>query len=568
MKIKKLIINNKINIIFLLILFVGIFLRFYKLGQVPVGFHRDEAFLGYNAFSILLTGRDMTGAFLPLHLESFLYSPAGYSYFSIPSIFVNGLNEFSIRFASAFFGSLTIILTFLLATKLISDKKLKIGIGLFSALFLALSPWHINLSRVATENVLVVFLITLGTYLFFCWAESRKKYFIIVSTLCFFITLFMYQASRSFLPLFLPVLFLLFRPKLQLKEYLTVGMFFIIVIIVPILFVMMSPNLSLRLQMLSIFKSPQTQLVLEEQIREDGSHGGSLFATRLNHNKVINYSSTFLQNYFKHFSFDFLFADTGLPIRYRVPNMGLLYLIELPLLLLGFFMLANIYPRLAIFLGGWVLLAPLGSGLTYDDIPNLQRTLLMLPALSLLSGAGAAFLWSKTRRYQFGVVGRFILLILILYGALYYFHQYYMHQVYHRPWFRQEGFKELVRQVDKYLPSYKKAVIAAPDSTGIYFLFYHSFSPSKIQQSIKQSPTDSYGMVSFNKYEFSSEECPLSEKSIVDPFSGKKRYELIGKKGILYANSGNCKLSDKRVKTLAEIKRPDNTIAFRLQVIE
>src|SRR6266568_6902142 len=100
---------KKTSLLLFLIFLLGTALRFYQLGIVPFGFHRDEAFLGYNAFSIFKTGRDITGNVLPMHLQSFLYSPAGYSYFSILFIVLLGLSEFSVRFASAFFGSLTIL---------------------------------------------------------------------------------------------------------------------------------------------------------------------------------------------------------------------------------------------------------------------------------------------------------------------------------------------------------------------------------------------------------------------------------------------------------------------------
>src|SRR3989344_3869424 len=105
---KKLFSKKKIGII-ILIFIIACILRFYRLGEVPVGLHRDEAFLGYNAYSIFRTGKDMSGDFLPLHLRSFLFSPAGYSYLSIPFIAIFDLSSFSIRFASAIFGSLTIL---------------------------------------------------------------------------------------------------------------------------------------------------------------------------------------------------------------------------------------------------------------------------------------------------------------------------------------------------------------------------------------------------------------------------------------------------------------------------
>jgi 4-amino-4-deoxy-L-arabinose transferase-like glycosyltransferase len=82
--------NQKEKLLVILLFFIAIILRFYRLGSVPVGFHRDEAFLGYNAYSLLRTGRDMSGNFLPLHFESFIYSPGGYSYFTIPGIILFG----------------------------------------------------------------------------------------------------------------------------------------------------------------------------------------------------------------------------------------------------------------------------------------------------------------------------------------------------------------------------------------------------------------------------------------------------------------------------------------------
>lgn len=96
--------KRKDFIILFLIFLIGVFLRFYRLGDIPAGLHKDEAFLGFNAYSILKTGKDMSGIFLPLHFKSFLYSPSGYSYFSIPFIALFRLSAFSTRFASAFFG--------------------------------------------------------------------------------------------------------------------------------------------------------------------------------------------------------------------------------------------------------------------------------------------------------------------------------------------------------------------------------------------------------------------------------------------------------------------------------
>ncbi len=49
----------------------GTALRTARLGTVPLGLHPDEACEGYDAYSILETGRDHRGHFMPLAMESF-----------------------------------------------------------------------------------------------------------------------------------------------------------------------------------------------------------------------------------------------------------------------------------------------------------------------------------------------------------------------------------------------------------------------------------------------------------------------------------------------------------------
>lgn len=194
--------KKKIYLVLFLIFILGAVLRFYGLGKVPSEFHTDEAYFSYNAYSIFKTGREITGNLLPLNLKSFLYSPAGYSYLSIPFIGLFGLSEFSSRFASALFGSLIIPLVFFLVLRIFKNFLHKNELGLASSFLLAISPWCINLSRVCTENILVVFFITLGVYFFISWSSNNKWYLLLLSFLSFFLTLFLYQASRSFLPVF------------------------------------------------------------------------------------------------------------------------------------------------------------------------------------------------------------------------------------------------------------------------------------------------------------------------------------------------------------------------------
>lgn len=564
-KIKKFLSKNTTLLVLSLVFIIGVVLRFYNLGSVPVGFHRDEAYLGYNAYSLFTTGRDMSGSMLPLHIKPFLYSPAGYAYLSIPFIYLLGLSEFSTRFASALFGSLTVLLVYFLVKKLFEKSSFATQLGIISSLLLAISPWHINLSRVATESVPVVFFITLGVIFYISWVRRQVAWALFLCFACFLLTLFIYQAPRSFLPLFAPLLFLLYLPRKSPKNYTMVGGLFFLTIVLPIFLVLLSPQLSQRINMLSIFKSPQTQLVLDEQIREDGVGKSPLFLTRVFHNKATNYSSTFLQNYFKHFSYDFLFTDAGLPDRYRIPQMGLLYIFELPLLILGAWSLFGLNRRIAMLLFGWILLAPLGSALTFDDVPNLQRTLIMFPALSIVEAVGFLQVWgvAKKRKFSYPVKGSMIL--VMLYGLGYYLHQYYTHQVHHRPWYRQEGYKNMITEVNQQIPNYKKIVITSAESDpAIFFLFYNAYDPTLIQQ----FASDQYSRVGFAEYTFSDYDCPLQEDSSTDPLTKITETFIRGEKNVLYVNRGTCKILSDKIETLSEIKRSDDTVVFKLQVLK
>ncbi len=541
------------------IFILALFLRFYKLDSYPNGFHRDEAFFGYNSYSLLKTGRDMTGAFFPLHLRSFLYTPAGYSYLSVPFIYLFGLSEYSVRFASALFGSLTIISSYLLAVKIYKHGKFKelFGFnsyifGLLTAIFISVSPWSINLARTASSITPVVFFISFGVYLFFEWLDRKKIIFIILSLLSIEASLSFYIAPYAFLPLLIPVMFLTFDGKYNFKNN-TIKLIYLFAIIAPVVISLLSPTLSIRARSLSITNNDEVGLILEEKIREDGVENIDNFNTRVFHNKLIGLSFKFLENYSDHFSYRFLFSDKGYPDRYRVPLTGLLYITDFILVILGTFTLFKKFSWSRVFIIFWVLLSPIGSSLSQDDVPNLQRTLFIFPALSMIMSVGLLKFISLIRHkdyYKFIIVGIFI---IFTYQFLFYLHEYYVHGPIYRPWYRHQGYKELVANVSRLLPVYKKSIITNRESApAIFFLFYNRYDPLKYLEETKRKSIKDYDRENFGKFEFSQEECPLKSNDTVSS----------GKQGVLYVNSGLCRENDKRFNTLKKINRKDNSPVF------
>lgn len=546
--------NNLLMLVFIFIL--ACVLRFFMLGEVPLGFHRDEAFLGYNAFSILKTGMDMSGNFLPLHLESFLFSPAGYSYFSIPFIAIFDLSAFSVRFASAFFGSLTVLISFLLVTELFYTRKEKYLIGITAAFFIAISPWNIILSRVTTDNVIVVFFISLATYLFLLSIRKNNRRIFFLSMIFYSLTLFIYQAPRYFLVLFIPLLFFTFFKKQKIKYHLFYILSFLLLIVLPVFLVLSSPTLSVRLRTLSVFYSDNTRAYLSQSFVNDAKANVPLLETRIFHNKITGYSMQIAKNYFDHLSFNFMFTEAYFPDRYRVPYSSLLYLFDLPLILIGIWSVIRKKEKAGIILLGWILLVPVGASLAFDDIPNMQRTLIFFPAISIISAVGFIEVY---KRFKYKKTFLLISTVIIGFALISFLHQYFVDARFYRLWYRQEGYKELVEKVNNLVPKYKYAVITKRESAPtVFFLFYTRFNPIVFQKEtalLDKTQTDS---VAFGKYIFDNSECPveLAQKT------GKDK-EVIGDSNVLYVDSGYCKIQN-GINYLSEIKRADGSTAFRI----
>ncbi len=534
--------------ILILILFLALFLRFYKLAEYPVGFHMDEASKGYSAYSLLKTGRDDNNNPFPLYIDIFGdNSPAGYHYITIIPIALLGLTEFAVRFPGALFGALSIFACYFFAYTIFEDRK----ISLLSALLLAISPWHINLSRASSEALIALFFIILGFSLLFWSLKKRTVRHLIFGTILLSISFFFYQTPRVFVPLlFLAVgvfFFLVWKIKVHSHYKKAFICSFLLLSLLDFVLVFLVSGGTGRFTQVNIFNYPETKLVIEEQIKEDGISGTSVLATRFFHNKVVNYSLAYLSNYLEYFSWNFLFMK-GLPPWYFVPGMGVMYLIELPFVVFGVLLLAFHKNRLYKIPLIWLILAPTTAAIGID-VNNLQRALVMFPILEIIAAFGLVYVFSNIIKQRRLIIMGFTTLLLLL-NTVYFLHQYFIHAKVYRPWYRYNGFKEMILTVKKSYDTYDKIVITK-SMGGIYPLiqFYMQYDPGVYQE--EGSPKDREYM-GFGKFFFVSFDCPSLEKSKKLPEADR----------IIYVNRGSCK-SDTRYRETV-ILREDGTEAFRV----
>ena len=133
--------NTKVLVV--AIVFLAAILRLWQLGAVPISPDWDEASLGYNAYSILKTGKDEYGNFLPVVLRSFDdYKPALYAYLIIPFITLFDLSVLAVRLPSALIGIFTVALTYFFVVEIIKRKEMAL---LSSFFYLQYLPGIFNL---------------------------------------------------------------------------------------------------------------------------------------------------------------------------------------------------------------------------------------------------------------------------------------------------------------------------------------------------------------------------------------------------------------------------------------
>ena len=367
--------TKRLSLIILgIILFLAAFLRFYRISSNPPSLYWEEAALGYDAYSILKTGKDWHGNSWPLvAFESFGdYKPSLYFYAAVPSIALFGLNEFAVRFPSAFFGTLTVLLVYFL----IKERR----VALVAALLLAISPWHLQFSRAGFEANLGLFFTCLGAWLLFKILEKPKysALFLSASGGSFAASMYAYHANRVFIPLFLITLLLIYR---QRKIFLT-GLL-VALLALPIFLKLNSPEIKQRFAETSAFATLDPIIKSNQLIQADG---GGIIA-RLIHHRFWQYADIFFKSYSSHFNFNYLFLSGDTNPRHSIQTVGCLYLIQLPFLIYGILIALKRRQPQDLSLLAWLLLAPVPAGLTLAT-PHALRSLPMLIPLTIFTALG------------------------------------------------------------------------------------------------------------------------------------------------------------------------------------
>ncbi len=436
------------------------------MGEIPAGIHPDEESHGYNAFSLLETGKDRYGQSLPILFRSFgSYQPPLYTYLSILPVKVFGNTIFSARFLSATAGVSLVWITYLFALQIFNDRYKK-KLALISAFIIAISPWSIFFNRLTAEGSLGVTVFTLSI-LFFIYS-LKKRIFFPIACLALGLSTHAYYSERIISILFLPIFILLYRDYLfkNNKRWILIGFAIFLVTLIPHLMIASSGALTRRLAQVGLLSGGYTGVDV-------------------------------IKKYVTYFSPANLFFDTGENLGRLSSDMGVFY----NWLIIPFFAgirfvnkyLSKGFLKLLISL---FLLTPVSAALTGDSFYPLRiLDLIWLFSLIISMGVFSIYEVFPKKITLVLLISAFIISIISFYIS------YFVLFKYERAKDYGYGYVSLMNYLKKY-PNYQIIIDSTREyGAGLRIAYLTRYDPGDLQKQLHSQLKTPYYSADVNQYE-------------------------------------------------------------------
>lgn len=460
------------HIFLLLIIIFASFLYFYKITKIPSGIYVDEATVGYNAYSILKTGKDEYGKSFPIAFRFFgAYTPSLYVYLIIPIIKIFGLNTFSVRFLSAVFTIIGILIIYFFIKKL-NIYKSPLTNYITTTLF-TICPWVVFNARLGYEVTFGYIIFSLGALLL--WNSITRNKISILALTILSISTYIAHTERYLVPIFILFISIIFRKNIinqRNKKSLIISSI--------IIFITQIPNFYLLTTNAFWVKN-------------------SVY-TNTNLSQIINDFFSQLLTYFSPKAIFGISPDINL--QHTIPMISLLY----PWLIIPFFMgLYQLYLKRKTSAGKFLIIlfftAPIPGALSGHFI-SIQRVLTLIVPLFLIISLGIDYLLQKIKLIIFLP----LFLILFTFSLLLLWRSYFVFFPQQRAVWWNYGYQQLT-EIIKDSPQ-NNFIIDNTRSGPVYIniLFYLKYSPTKFQKQFSSKFIDSYySNPSYNSnYKFSN----------------------------------------------------------------
>lgn len=467
-------------ILVLLIAIFGALLYFYKLESIPPGLYVDEALSGYNAYSILETGRDEYGKSFPILFRFFgSYSPPLYTYLSVIPVKIFGLNVFATRFISALTAVLGIVLIYVFLKKFNVIKNSSVT-PIIGALLFCISPWNVLFARTGYEIYLGFILFLMGVL--FIWLGFIRRYFLILGLGVLSLSTYGAHAERYIVPLFILGLVIFFRNKLNYKFF-GLGVITALIIQLPHLIILNTPAFFTK-----------NDLFLSGILNNTTSKLSAFFPPTLSF--LLSFIWTITAKIFTYFSPASLFLYPDDDLQRSLPELSIFYPWMLIPYFLGWFVLVKNFKSLeGRFLILLLAVTVLPAALTKDAFSTQRALPLLLPLILIISlGMDKIISFFNLR------VWLPLIVIILLISLTDLWRSYFVFLPNERAQIWGYGFKELTHFIE--VNSKEKFIIDQSRIKPAYIelAFYLKYPPGKFQQTVDQTIKEDY----YSNTEFST----------------------------------------------------------------
>lgn len=526
------------------ILLLAFVLRVYKLDRVPVAVNWDEAAIGYNAYSLLETGKDEYGISWPIVFRSIGdFKLPGYIYTSAVAIKYLGLNDVAIRITSAISGVVFVLGVGLVIWQL---NIFKTSWVLFGLLLGAISPWSLQFSRGGYEANASAALLTLGIG-FWLWGR-RRSWLLVAGMILITGAVYTYYTARVLSPFLLVMSLVIYRREYWEKRRLViVSLLVSSVLLMPLMPKILGENHN-RVSQVAIWKDEATSI--EYSIAR--AQNADKWWAGLVYNRRVAYAREFMKNYLENNSLTFLFSEGDKFSRHRIFGMGYFYFWQLPMYLIGIYLLVSKAKPGYRFLLGWLLMGAVPASLTTGS-PHGLRTLTTLPAFLGVITLGTAWWMGKIilrwkKPFVIGLIG----VMLVSFGVylIYYFD--FTPRVVARDW--GDGHKQLFNELKLIENQYDEIHISGENfKPYLYSLYYGKIDPSWYQAKGNERRIGKYF---FYPADWENKSETLAKQDLARLSEGKKTLLVFTDK-------------DKRseLKTVKEIRTSFGQVVFVLQTL-
>ena len=462
-------------IVFGSIILLAAALRLFQLGVVPGGVTHDELGYIYNVFSIAKTGKNVFGESFPfitwMVSGGFPFLPVPI-YLAAPIFWFLPLSGFSGRLLPALLGIADVLLVYFIVKQLFKHTPL----ALLSALFLAISPWHLHFSRSAYDANYSLFFFLLGIAAFLY--EIQKKRLPVISISSFLFALFSYRGMNAMFPALVLLLIwygarALTISKKQLAAFI-IGILAISLALVIVIAMYGKPYVAEA----NIFGNSKMQQDIDTQIREAG---GPLWVRRLFLNKATYIANTLRENYVRPFSPEFLFLYSEPSKIYSIWSRGRVYFLDLFFIMLGIVYLLKLEKRAALFTIGLFLMGGLPSMI--GGYPYSSRNLFIAAIVPIFVAGGSLFLYNlfRLRNLRFLIVAGMLVSYAYVFGS--YLFDYYGRYALYAGEAWAKSLKDISILIEKEKGQYD-AVVVGTASFGdfVQYAFYAKVHPAEVQQ--------------------------------------------------------------------------------------